>query len=90
MKMDAQKILSNAAWHLADRAEQRDCDSGERSMARAIASFNASEGTDLTETQGWRFMIHLKLARATQGKFVVDDYEDAAAYCALAAESCDG
>jgi hypothetical protein len=88
--MDAHKILNNAAGHLVDRAEQRDSDGGERSMGRAIASFNASEGTSLTETQGWRFMIHLKLARATQGCFVVDDYEDAAAYCALAAESADG
>ena len=72
----------------ADLIEQRDSDSdtGERSMARTVAAFNAIYGTDLTETQGWHFMELLKMARSSQGAYVADDFDDKVAYAALAAE----
>ena len=57
-----------------------------QAMKRCVEAFNAQEGTSLTEAQGWRFMIQLKYARATAGKFNIDDYEDMSAYSALAAE----
>lgn len=82
----ADQILTSAAEHIVDRASSRDCDDGERSMERCVKAFNVLEGTDLTEAQGWRFMAVLKLARATAGAFNIDDYEDGAAYLALAAE----
>lgn len=56
-------------------------------MKATVAAFNALEGTNLTEVQGWRFMCVLKHARAAKGDLSIDDYEDAAAYWALAAES---
>lgn len=84
--MKAHEILEAGAGHIKDRAASRDMDSGERSMKRTIEAFNALEGTNLTEAQGWRFMVALKYARATAGKFNIDDYEDMAAYSALAAE----
>lgn len=80
-------MLRKSAQHIEDRASMRDCPDGERSMLKTITAFNALEGTDLTEEQGWRFMVALKYARATAGTFVIDDYEDMAAYAALAAES---
>ncbi len=56
-------------------------------MEAAVGAFNAVEGLSLTATQGWRFMICLKLARASQGAHRPDNYVDGAAYCALAGEA---
>lgn len=86
-RIAAHEFLERGVKHMRDRAVQRDSDAGERSMARAVAAFNAQEGTNLTEAQGWRFMIQLKYARAVNGVFVADDYEDMAAYAGLAAEA---
>lgn len=83
----AHEFLERGAQHMRDRAVQRDAEDGERSMRRAVEAFNAQEGTNLTEAQGWRFMIQLKYARAVNGVFVADDYEDMAAYAGLAGES---
>lgn len=83
----AHEFLERGAQHMRDRAVQRDASDGERSMRRAVEAFNAQEGTNLTEAQGWRFMIQLKYARAVNGVFVADDYEDMAAYAGLAGES---
>ena len=85
--VSAPDILTAGAKHMSDRAALRDAPSGERSMKRAVSAFNALEGVNLTETQGWRFMAVLNHARATQGEFCLDDYEDWAAYAALAGES---
>lgn len=84
---DPATMLRRSAQHIEARASQRDCPNGERSMLKTVTAFNAMEGTELTEEQGWRFMIMLKYARSTAGALVVDDYEDMAAYAALAAES---
>lgn len=83
----APDILAAGIKHMEDRAALRDSPEGERSMKATVAAFNALEGTNLTEVQGWRFMCVLKHARAAKGDFSIDDYEDAAAYWALAAES---
>ena len=72
---------------MKDRASQRDAEDGERSMKRCVEAFNALEGTNLTETQGWKFMVMLKMARSVSGDFTADDYEDMAAYAGLAGES---
>lgn len=82
----AVNILRGAAAAIDNRASQRDQDS-ERSMSKAVASFNALYGHDLTEVEGWQFMSLLKKSRASQGCFVLDDYLDDAAYCALAGEA---
>lgn len=83
----ADAVLHRAIEALADRATQRDAPTGERSMARAVAAFNALYGRDLSETEGWMFMAILKAARASQGDFRADDYIDMAAYAALAGEA---
>lgn len=86
-RIAADEFLERGVSHMRDRAVQRDSEAGERSMARAVAAFNAQEGTNLTEAQGWRFMIQLKYARAVNGVFVADDYEDMCGYAGLAGEA---
>ena len=87
-KPTAVDILHRAAGHIEDRAAQRDQAQGERSMARTVAAFNALTGHQLSERDGWLFMVALKAARACctpTGQ--PDDYEDLSAYGALAGES---
>lgn len=83
----ADQLLSNAAGHLSDRAITYDNPAGERSMADTVALFNLFTGHKITESEGWRFMVFLKLVRSKQGKFKADNHEDAVAYEALAAEA---
>jgi hypothetical protein len=84
---DACSILIDAADAIAERAHQRDQPTGERSMGHTVRAFNAMFGTELTEHQGWQFMVMLKMARSTGGALRIDDYADGAAYFALAGES---
>lgn len=84
----AADILRKGAQHIEDRATMRDQPQGERSMARTVGAFNALTGHDLSERDGWLFMVALKAARAcATSTGVADDYEDLAAYAALAGES---
>lgn len=84
--IEAPELLHKAASHISDRADSRDVEA-ERSMEKCVNAFNALYGKDLTETEGWQFMSILKKARASVGTLSVDDYEDDAAYAALAGES---
>lgn len=83
----APELLIEAADTLKERATQRDATAqGERSMKRTVDAFNALTGKNLTEAEGWEFMVLLKLVRGRQGAFRKDDYVDGAAYCALLGE----
>ena len=89
--MQASDILRTSATIIDERASLRDIEQ-ERSMSRTVALFNTLLGLKrpdegMTELEGWLFMICLKMARAMAGRPVLDDFIDAAAYCALAAES---
>ncbi|WAI96147.1 HNH endonuclease [Vibrio phage vB_VhaP_PG11] len=84
--VEASAILHKGAECIGDRASERDTDS-ERSMSATVAAFNAMYGKDLTEEQGWMFMVFLKAARAKGGDFRLDDYIDGSAYFALAGEA---
>lgn len=87
----ASEILSAGADTISNRAASRDDNkTAERSMASTVNAFNAMYGTNLTETQGWMFMVFLKAARARQGDLNMDDYLDGASYFALAGESAYG
>ena len=81
----ATNILKVASDNIGDRASERDTEE-ERSMAATIRAFNGMYGTELTEEQGWMFMVFLKAARAKGGDFSDDDYIDGASYFALAGE----
>ena len=82
----ATDLLQSAYDQIRDRASERDTEA-ERSMCSSVNAFNALYGTNLTEEQGWMFMVFLKAARAKGGRVRVDDYVDGSAYFALAGEA---
>jgi hypothetical protein len=91
--MTAPEILQMASHSIAERARQRDHETGERSISRAVAMLNelrtpVTPGKQeyMTDREGWIFMALLKLSRAQGGAHHIDDYLDAAAYIALAGE----
>lgn len=80
-------FLKKASDTMTQRAEDRD-QKEERSMAKIVQIFNTLHGTELTESQGWNFMVLLKMVRAQLGEnFREDDYIDQIAYMGLEAES---
>lgn len=83
---DAVEILQQGIDAIKDRAASRDTET-ERSMAKTVQLFNTLYGKDLTESQGWMFMALLKMVRASQGAFRLDDYVDMGPYCAFAGEA---
>jgi hypothetical protein len=85
--MNAIEILENAVGHMKDRAEQYDAPDGERSIEKTVDMFNTLTGHSLTHEDGWLFMGILKMVRSRQGQFKADNYEDGAAYFALAGEA---
>lgn len=68
----ATDLLQSAYNQIGDRAARRDTET-ERSMSSTVSAFNALYGTNLTEEQGWMFMVFLKAARAKGGRVRVDD-----------------
>lgn len=88
--MNAPDILRAGITAIGERAVERDQPNGERTADRAARIFNAitlrHDAAALTALDGWLFMCCLKLARAQQGAFKLDDYVDLAAYAALAGE----
>lgn len=87
--MDAGLIIQHAGAAMRSRAAERD-QAAERSMARTVAIYNAMTGASMSELDGWRFMLSLKLARSAHGACRLDDYVDLAAYAALAGECAGG
>lgn len=81
--VSAHKVLLAAASHLEDRAVTYDNDQGERSIPLVIELFNKIRGKDLTPADGWLIQVLLKIVRANQGDFKLDNFEDLAAYAAL-------
>ena len=78
-------ILETAADTVDQRASDRDLPQ-ERSMDATVRAFNAIHGTNLSESQGWSFMVILKEVRSARGPYKPDDFIDGAAYIALQAE----
>lgn len=87
--MNAPEFLAQAAAEMADRARTYDRPEGERSMAATVAAFNAAFGRDLTEVEGWLFMMMLKAVRSQQGAYRTDNFVDGTAYFALAGEAAE-
>lgn len=84
-ELTADDLLKKSLETLSERAKQRDVKQ-ERSMLGAVHLFNRIHGVgELTEMQGWLFMISLKIQRAML-KCSEDDLVDLLSYTALAAE----
>lgn len=89
MTNTAPEFLHRAATIMEERGKQYDKPGGERSMGKTVAAFNAITGQDMTEEQGWAFMLVLKQVRFFSNTTEPhrDSLEDAIAYSALLAES---
>lgn len=83
---EATDFIDLAKQILKDRAKERDV-SKERSMAKIIGCFNTLTGWNLSVSDGWLFMVCLKLARSST-KFNEDDVIDGINYMALYGEEC--
>jgi hypothetical protein len=78
--------LCQAGVLLCDRGQGYDKNQ-ERSMARIVAVFNALTGLSLSESDGWTFMVILKMVRSRQSLTPhKDSLLDMTAYTALLAE----
>lgn len=86
-------VLKKAIQHMVNRGKTYDRSGNykkpkERSMAATVAAFNAVTGKNLTEADGWTFMVLLKLVRGQAAKvYHADSYEDGSAYLGLLAEA---
>lgn len=86
--MRAPDLLAKAAELMIERGRTYDEESGERSMGKTVAAFNAITGRDLTEAEGWLLMQVLKDVRLfTRETYHADSAEDCIAYAALKAEA---
>ena len=81
-------LLERARDIQVQRAKDYDQPGGERSMANTVAAFNIITGRDLSESEGWEFMVLLKLVRdrSVPGGHR-DSLEDAVSYAALMGEA---
>lgn len=84
--MDAHKFLEEAARQMKERAALRDSPNGERVVETIVEMFNSLTGHELSEADGWKFLLLLKLVRSENGKYHADDYVDLAAYSVLLGE----
>lgn len=85
-EITAPYILQSALDALSQRAAIRDQPSGERSAGKAADILTAWTGVKWVESDVWRCLLAVKLARESQGQFHVDDLLDGSAYMALLAE----
>ena len=82
----APDILEQAAKILGDRGKTYD-DGRERSMRKIVKTFNSLTEQDLSERDGWIFMVLLKLVRLYDAPSPhLDSLLDLPAYAALLAE----
>lgn len=88
-EMDAEEYLLRAHRLMVARGETYDSPTGERSMGKAVAAFNAIVGLPrLTESQGLLLMMLLKLVRdRSRAAPHADSIADLVAYAALMAEA---
>jgi hypothetical protein len=87
-KFTAPNMLKRASDLMIERAVQYDSPEGERSMEKITKSFNAITGHNVTEAEGWMFMVLLKLVRDnTRTLGHQDSCEDLIAYASLYGES---
>jgi len=85
---DAPQYLEEAKNLMIERGKIYDNSDKERSMEATVNAFNAITGKNLSESEGWEFMLILKQVRQFKNlKFHQDSAEDSVAYSALLAES---
>lgn len=81
----AHQYLQQSIEILETRSTERDTDT-ERSMKKCVEAFNMLTSSNMSETEGWLFMLLLKISRSRGGCYKEDDYLDLIGYAALTAE----
>lgn len=84
--MNATDFLKKSLETLEAKAKMRDQPNGERNMLKTVNLFNTLTGRSLSESDGWMFMILLKITRMQTGSFNEDDYVDLSCYSSLLGE----
>jgi len=84
--MQAVDFLNLAEQILKERGAERNQSSGERNMEKIVSMFNTLTGNNLSTSDGWKFMILLKIVRAETGQYKQDDYIDGCSYFSLLGE----
>lgn len=79
-------ILREGLDVLIQRGQEYERLEGERSMEDVVNAFNVVYKKGLTVTEGWMFMVMLKMVRQHQSPGKRDTYVDGANYFALAGE----
>ena len=88
IQFTAPQMLKRASDLMVERAVQYDSPEGERSMEKITNAFSAITGKNITESEGWMFMVLLKLVRDnTRTLGHQDSCEDLIAYSSLYGES---
>ena len=88
--MNAPEYLNRSIATLAQRAKTYDSPAGEKSIGKTVRVFNALTQHNLSDQDGWLFMLCLKLSRSQQGgEFQSDTFVDLASYAALMGEAAD-
>lgn len=85
--MKAHEFLEKAKEQMEERAKLRDKPDGERVVETLVIMFNTLTGHRLSEADGWKFLLLLKLVRGENGDYHPDDYIDLAAYSGLLGEA---
>ena len=85
----ASELLAVAAKTLGERGADYDPTkaAGERSMPAVVPIFKELSGKELTEQEGWLFMVAMKLARIKTSPAKLDSHVDLIAYVSLYSES---
>jgi len=84
--MKANEFLKKAEQCLVNRGVNYDAKGGERSISKVVNCFNEITGKDITNEEGWMFMVLLKIVRSQQGEPKEDNFIDGAAYFSLMGE----
>lgn len=84
----ATNLMAAGIVKINQRAITHDQGDGERSMASTVEAFNALTGCDLSESEGWVFLMVRKMAIGCQhGPFNPKVYNDLASFAGLTGEA---
>lgn len=84
--MKATDFLRESLETLEEKAKLRDQPNGERNMKKTVDAYNILTGSNMSEKDGWLFMLILKITRMQTGKYNPDDYIDTNCYSSLLGE----
>ncbi|MDX5979572.1 hypothetical protein [Vreelandella alkaliphila] len=87
-QLSARDLLTEAIQGVGKRTVESSSDNGGQGMADAVQAFNAITGCDLSEAEGWAFLLVNQLVASRQGgPFTAKTYSTMASLVGLAGEA---